>query len=197
MQTVICSKNTYREKGFYYEKNNFVIFNYFNFIIVFLCKQSNCKYTKYNIKSAKTTDSVSEPTSVPATEQPKQKNKGTVSGKYDVEIVTAKTATDFQGNPAIIVTYNFTNNSNANASFLTSVSANAFQNSVQCNVATMMPDVMDAQPSLAEVQPGGTITLECAYSLQDTANPITVQVGPLINVTGEINAQMTFNFKNN
>ena len=56
---------------------------------------------------------------------------------------------------------------------------------------------MDAQPSLAEVQPGGTITLECAYSLQDTANPITVQVGPLINVTGEINAQMTFNFKNN
>lgn len=84
-------------------------------------------------------------------EQPKQKNKGTVSGKYDVEIVTAKTATDFQGNPAIIVTYNFTNNSNANASFLTSVSANAFQNSVQCNVATMMPDVMDAQPSLAEV----------------------------------------------
>ena len=144
-----------------------------------------------------TTDSVSEPTSVPATEQPKQKNKGTVSGKYDVEIVTAKTATDFQGNPAIIVTYNFTNNSNANASFLTSVSANAFQNSVQCNVATMMPDVMDAQPSLAEVQPGGTITLECAYSLHDTANPITVQVGPLINVTGEINAQMTFNFKNN
>ena len=120
-----------------------------------------------------TTDSISEPTSVPATEQPKQKNKGTVSGKYDVEIVTA------------------------NASFLTSVSANAFQNSVQCNVATMMPDVMDAQPSLAEVQPGGTITLECAYSLQDTANPITVQVGPLINVTGEINAQMTFNFKNN
>lgn len=144
-----------------------------------------------------TTDSISEPTSVPATEQPKQKNKGTVSDKYDVEIVTAKTATDFQGNPAIIVTYNFTNNSNANASFLTSVSANAFQNSVQCNVATMMPDVMDAQPSLAEVQPGGTITLECAYSLQDTANPITVQVGPLINVTGEINAQMTFNFKNN
>lgn len=61
----------------------------------------------------------------------------------------------------------------------------------------MMPNVMDAQPSLAEVQPGGTITLECAYSLQDTANPITVQVGPLINVTGEINAQMTFNFKNN
>ena len=37
----------------------------------------------------------------------------------------------------------------------------------------MMPDIMDAQPSLAEVQPGGTITLECAYSLQDTANPIT------------------------
>ena len=74
---------------------------------------------------------------------------------------------------------------------------NAFQNSVQCNVATMMPDIMDAQPSLAEVQPGGTITLECAYSLQDTANPITVQVGPLMSITNEVNAQMTFSFKNN
>ena len=95
------------------------------------------------------------------------------------------------------VSDNFTNNSNANASFLTSVSANAFQNSIQCNVATMMPDVMDAQPSLAEVQPGGTITLECAYSLHDTANPITVQVGPLMSITNEVNAQMTFSFKNN
>ncbi|MFR9050948.1 MAG: DUF5067 domain-containing protein, partial [Hominilimicola sp.] len=64
-------------------------------------------------------------------------------------------------------------------------------------VATMMPDVMDAQPSLAEVQPGGTITLECAYSLQDTTNPITVQVGPLMSITNEVNAQMTFSFKNN
>ena len=164
MQTVICSKNTYKEKRFYYEKNNFVIFNYFNFIIVFLCNSQTANTQSTTSNQQTTTDSVSEPTSVPATEQPKQKNKGTVSGKYDVEIVTAKTATDFQGNPAIIVTYNFTNNSNANASFLTSVSANAFQNSVQCNVATMMPDIMDAQPSLAEVQPGGTITLECAYS---------------------------------
>lgn len=131
-------------------------------------------------------------TDVPATEQPKQTNKGTVSGKYDVEIVSAKVATDYQGKPAIIVTYNFTNKSDANAAFLTSVGANAFQNSVQCAVATTMPDVMDAQPSLAQVQPGGTLKLECAYSLQDTTNPVTVQVGPLVNVTGEINAQMVF-----
>ena len=165
---------------------------------MFLCKQSNCKYTKYNIKSANNKlIQYQNQRLFLLRKQPKQKNKGTVSGKYDVEIVTAKTATDFQGNPAIIVTYNFTNNSNANASFLTSVSANAFQNSIQCNVATMMPDVMDAQPSLAEVQPGGTITLECAYSLQDTANPITVQVGPLMSITNEVNAQMTFSFKNN
>lgn len=131
-------------------------------------------------------------TEAPSTEQPKQTNKGTVNGVYDVEIVAAKLATDFQGKPAIIVTYNFTNNSNTNASFLTSVGANAFQNSVQCAVATTMPDVMDAQPSLAQVQPGGTLKLECAYSLQDTTNPVTVQVGPLVNVTGEVNAQMVF-----
>lgn len=131
-------------------------------------------------------------TQAPATEAPKETNKGTVNGVYDVEIVSAKVATDYQGSPCIIVTYNFTNNSDKNAAFLSSVGNTAFQNSVQCNVATTMPDVMDAQPSLAQVQPGGTLKLECAYSLQDTTNPVTVQVGPLVNVTGEINAQMVF-----
>ena len=109
-------------------KNNFVIFNYFNFIIVFLCKTVKLQIHKVQHQISKQQlIQYQNQRSIPATEQPKQKNKGTVSGKYDVEIVTAKTATDFQGNPAIIVTYNFTNNSNANASFLTSVSANAFQ----------------------------------------------------------------------
>ena len=46
-------------------------------------QNSNTQSTTSNQQT--TTDSVSEPTSVSATEQPKQKNKGTVSGKYDVD----------------------------------------------------------------------------------------------------------------
>lgn len=153
---------------------------------------TGCGNNKPANETATNTTTSQASTQPPATEQPKQTNKGTVSGKYDVEIVSAKVATDYQGKPAIIVTYNFTNKSDANAAFLTSVGANAFQNSVQCAVATTMPDVMDAQPSLAQVQPGGTLKLECAYSLQDTTNPVTVQVGPLVNVAGEVNAQMLF-----
>lgn len=121
--------------------------------------------------------------------------KGIVDNKYDVEIVSAKTATDYQGNPAIVVTYNFTNSSTQNAALLTSVGANAFQNGVQCGVAVMMPDVMDAGPSTAQVQPGATVTADCAYSIKDLENPVTVQVGPLINVNGTVNAQMVFNLQ--
>ena len=87
-------------------KNNFVIFNYLTLSLCSCVNSQTANTQSTTSNQQTTTDSVSEPTSVPATEQPKQKNKGTVSGKYDVEIVTAKTATDFQGNPAIIVTYN-------------------------------------------------------------------------------------------
>ncbi len=132
-------------------------------------------------------------TSPPATQAPTQTNKGVVDGKYEVEIVSARTANDYQGKACIIVKYNFTNKNDANAAFLTSVGATAFQNSVQCAVATTMPDVMDAQPSLAQVQPGGTLSLECAYGLQDITNPVTIQVGPLVNISGKIDAQMIFN----
>lgn len=133
-------------------------------------------------------------TEAPTEEQPQLSNKGTVNGQYDVEIVSARISNDYQGNPAAIVTYSFTNNGNSNATFLTSVSANAFQNSVQCGVAVITSGEMDAQPSMSQVQPGGTLEVECAYSLQDTTNPVTIQVGPYVNFSGEVNAQMTFTF---
>ena len=118
--------------------------------------------------------------------------KGTVSGKYDVEIVSSRLATDYDNNPCIIITYNFTNNSDKNAAFLTSVGTTVFQNSIECNTAVIMSDVMDAEPSLSQVQPGGTITVDCAYSLHDTVNPVTVQVAPLFNLSGDIDIQRIF-----
>lgn len=133
-------------------------------------------------------------TEAPTEEQPQLSNKGTVNGQYEVEIVGARISKDYQGNPAAIVTYSFTNNGNSNATFLTSVSANAFQNSVQCGVAVITSGELDSQPSMSQVQPGGTLEVECAYSLQDTTNPVTIQVGPYVNFSGEVNAQMTFTF---
>lgn len=122
-------------------------------------------------------------------------SKGVVDDKYEVEIISAKTASDYEGNPAIIVKYSFTNNSDKNASFLTSVGTDVFQNSVECDTAIIMSDVMDSDSSMAQVQPGGTATVECAYSLRDTENPVTVQVGPFINISDKINAQKEFTLK--
>lgn len=120
-------------------------------------------------------------------------NKGTVSGKYDVEIVGARKGTDYEGKPCVIVTYNFTNNSDSNASFIGSVSAKAFQNSVECEDAIIIDGSVDIHPSIAEVQQGGTITVEEAYCLKDETNVVTIQACPLFSFTDEVNAQMEFN----
>lgn len=119
-------------------------------------------------------------------------NSGTVSGKYDVEIVSARTVKDHNGTPCIVVTCNFTNNSDKNANMSTSVGLKVFQNKVECDTAILIGEV-DAAKGLADVQPGGTITAEYGYKLQDTDNLVTIQAGPWVNLNDEINAQMEFN----
>ncbi len=119
-------------------------------------------------------------------------NKGIVDNKYEVEILSARVVNDYQGNPAVIVTYNFTNKSNTNAAMISSVSAQAFQNSVQCSTAILMDSSYDAAASMSQVQPGGTLQVEYAYSLKDTANPVTVQVRPLFDLNNTVSAEMEF-----
>lgn len=158
------------------------------------CETSTPTTTSDN--SAQDTQSTTQTTAASNTSSEEENdeisNKGIVDDKYEVEILSYRIANDYSGSPCIVVSYNFTNNSDKNAAMLTSISANAFQNSVECETAVMPSDVMDSQPSLAQVQPGGTVTVECAYVLKDTTNPVTIQVGPLFSLDGAINVQTEF-----
>ncbi len=119
---------------------------------------------------------------------PQANRESVVSGyvgdnKYFVEIMGARTTNDKNGNPVIIVEYRFTNNSDKNTSFLTAISTNAFQNRIQCET-TYMPDLN--MNDLTKIQPGGTILVEQAYKLFDTANDVTIEVSTLFSLDDNI-----------
>lgn len=105
--------------------------------------------------------------------QKEMEKKGQIGGN-DVEIVSAKIAKDYSGKDAIIVTYQWTNNGTKPASFLYEFSAHVYQNGIELSDAYLSD--IDAQKSLAKVQPGASCEVQDAYILQDRSD-VTVEIG--------------------
>lgn len=116
-------------------------------------------------------------------------------GNYYIEIESARIGKDYDGNPTIFVTYNFTNNGSENASFLWSVSDIAFQDGVQLESAFVYSDDQyDSGASSLEIKPGATITLEQAYVLRNTTSPVDIEVTEFISLNDN-KLEKTFNIE--
>ena len=122
----------------------------------------------------------------PAAEQPAEEK---ASSKYVVTIDGSTVTTDYEGKPAIIVDYTFTNNSDDATSFAVACSQKAFQNGVQLETAVVLDDLGNGY--LAEIKPGATTSARMAYSLADESD-VTVEVKELISFDDTILAEATF-----
>ena len=86
--------------------------------------------------------------------------------------------TDSDGNDAIVLTLDFTNNGKDNASYLWSVDETVMQNGVELEVATVFTDydtfetVIEGQ--FTEIAPGTTLEVKTAYVLKDAAAKVEV-----------------------
>lgn len=109
--------------------------------------------------------------------------------KYVVSIDDCQVTTDYEGKPAIIVTYTWTNDSDKATSFMVAVSAKAFQNGVQLDTG-IVSDI-DAQSSMSEIKPGATATVQQAYVLDDQSD-VTVECTELISFDNTVIAEKTF-----
>ena len=99
-------------------------------------------------------------------------------GDYYVEIKSATLAEDYEGNPALIVTYSWTNNSEDTTSPMVSVSCSAFQDGVGLESAIIMDsDVYDSDAFMTDVRPGTTIDVQAAFVLGNTDSAVEVEVG--------------------
>ena len=125
----------------------------------------------------------------PAEEQAEEPAEEQASSKYAVTIDGSTVTTDYEGKPAIIVDYTFTNNSDDATSFAVACSQKAFQNGVQLANAVVMDDLGNGY--LAEIKPGATTSARMAYSLTDESD-VTVEVTELISFDDTILAEATF-----
>lgn len=97
------------------------------------------------------------------------------AGKYQVEIGDATKGTDFEGNPALIVNFTFTNHSSEDTSFMFAVSAKAFQDGVELEDAIVTDDSVDSASVLKDIKPGASIVVQRAYKLTGTSD-VSVEV---------------------
>ena len=110
-----------------------------------------------------------------------EKSSAATLGDYEVEIKSASIVQDYEGNPAIVVTYSWTNNSEDTTSAITSVSCSAFQSGVGLETAIIMDDsAYDSDSFMTEVRPGTTIDVQAAFVLNDKTSIVEVEIGEWI-----------------
>ena len=113
-------------------------------------------------------------------------------GDYRVEVKDAFLAKDYEGNPAMVITYAWTNNSDETKSAMVSVSEKAFQDGVQLDTAILMSvEGYEAGTSMKEVRPGTTLDIQCAYTLTSETSVVEFEITEWISFSDDM---VTANF---
>lgn len=124
-------------------------------------------------------DSSSKKSETKTASKGKQDTEGDLKGMH-VKIVSAvRSDNDYDGNSTVLVTYEWTNNTDKNNSFASLADPKVFQNGSALDVAIYMdsPEGYDANSYLNEAQPGATVTVTIGYVLKDDS-AVTVDVSP-------------------
>ena len=107
-------------------------------------------------------------------------------GDYHVEIQDAFIADDFEGNPAIIITYTWANNSDETVSALAALSEKAFQNGVQIDRAVVYSrdtPGYDSGTASRSIRPGAESEVQCAFTLRDRVSVVEFEVTEFISLS--------------
>lgn len=128
----------------------------------------------------------SEPLTAQRPETPPLESSGKL-GKYDVAIGDYTIEKDHNGNPAIVISYTFTNNDDDSRSAMVSVSEKAFQNGVSLESAYFSDDsILDSSADMKDVQTGASIEIKKAYLLTSETAPVEFEVTEAISMNDDM-----------
>lgn len=98
-------------------------------------------------------------------------------GDYVVEIKSTSMTQDYEGNPVVIVTYSWTNNSSETTTPMSSVTTKVFQDGIGLDgIYIVGSEDYDPDTTTTEVRPGTTIDVQEAFSLNNVTAPIEVEI---------------------
>lgn len=158
-------------------------------IVITLAMQSaTSKAIDDSIKESKgISSSQSAGSSAPSGEQD---TEGDLDGMHVKIVSAAASGNDYEGNPTVLVTYEWTNKTEKNNSFAALAHPQVFQNGAALDTAiyTDQPQGYDANSYMAELQPQATGTVTLGYVLKDRS-AVTVDVSAFLSINS--NAKVT------
>jgi hypothetical protein len=110
------------------------------------------------------------------------KPEGTI-GDYVCIVKSAKLCKDYAGKDAVLVTYEFTNNSSDAISFDVALTDSVYQDGIGLETA-----ILDDDTDLfvdVDIKPGITKEVKKAYELRDTSTPLEIEVSELISFSDD------------
>ncbi len=106
-------------------------------------------------------------------------------GSYKIEIASCRLAKDYEGDPVVIVKYNFTNNAEDPASFYLAFETAVYQNGIGLNESYLVEESANysSDNQMKDIKKDATIEVEVAYELNDTTTDIEVEVSELFSLS--------------
>lgn len=105
-------------------------------------------------------------------------------GDYAIEIHEYELAQDYNGNPAIVVSYSFANNGEKAVSGMVALSDNAYQNGVQLDTAIITGQDIGSD-QMKDIKSGASIELKAAFLLTSETAPVEFEVSELMSFSEE------------
>lgn len=107
---------------------------------------------------------------------------GTTVGSYGCVVKGAELGKDWEGNDTVIITFDFTNNSNNPASFDVALDAKAYQEGIglETDWSNDETDLLDV-----EIKPGVTKEVKKAYLLRDTSTDVEIEITEWLSFTDD------------
>ncbi|PKM73788.1 MAG: hypothetical protein CVU91_01685 [Firmicutes bacterium HGW-Firmicutes-16] len=95
---------------------------------------------------------------------------------FYVAVTDAELVTDSNGDPAIRVYYEFTNNSDYRTSLCNELYVFTYQDGISLDTTYTTEDTDSDSDYYTEIAPGYTITCSCVYSLRNQTSPVEAEV---------------------
>ncbi len=123
-------------------------------------------------------------------------NGSSTLGNYEIAILSCRLAEDYTGKPVVIVKYKFTNNDDDPTAFYLAFDDKVYQDDIGLNKSYILDDSANysGDNQTKEIKKGASIEVEVAYELNDTTNPIQVEVSELWSYSDK-KVSKTFNIK--
>lgn len=104
--------------------------------------------------------------------------------EFVVTIDGSRVTKDYEGNPALVVDYTFTNNSEETTSFMLAAHSKAFQDGVQLEVAMIMDDAnFSVENGMKDLRPGTSLAIQEAFVLTSESD-VELEVEEFLSMDG-------------